>query len=209
MCYLSVDTRFPLSVFILIILCFVFPFLGGIYFTFLGDSETRLVENIQALMLLFFALFSYFYMKPLQLAHGQKQFWLWAVCWWVVLFGRSTSWGRDYFPEIPKIYFRAISVVLIGSLVFPLFRLDLRQEIAYKFKTILIPFWGMVIAFVGLIISDAIEHDRYLGHFFISVGSNKNFLEELYEFPLILGLFIVAYELMKNEKKLNDSNQEK
>ncbi|MCP0723168.1 hypothetical protein KU617_23195, partial [Salmonella enterica subsp. enterica serovar Montevideo] len=39
---------------------------------------------------------------------GAKQFWLWAVVWWLVLLGRSTSWGRDYFPDEPRILFRMI-----------------------------------------------------------------------------------------------------
>lgn len=197
---MQVDTRLSWPIFVILILCVIFPFFDGIQFTFLGDTEVRLIENMQAFLLLFFAIISYFYMRPFELKQGQKQFWLWAICWWLVLFGRSTSWGRDYFPEVPKIYFRAISVVLIGSVVFTLFQSNLRQEIVHKFKTAAIPIWGLVVAFIGLIISDAIEHNRYIGTLFLTETSNKNLMEELYEFPLILGLFVVAYGLMKADK---------
>ena len=197
---MQVDTRLSWPIFVILILCVIFPFFDGIQFTFLGETEVRLIENMQAFLLLFFAIISYFYMRPFELKQGQKQFWLWAICWWLVLFGRSTSWGRDYFPEVPKIYFRTISVVLIGSVVFTLFQSNLRQEIVHKFKTAAIPIWGLVVAFIGLIISDAIEHNRYIGTLFLTETSNKNLMEELYEFPLILGLFVVAYGLMKADK---------
>ena len=197
---MQVDTRLSWPIFVILILCVIFPFFDGIQFTFLGDTEVRLIENMQAFLLLFFAIISYFYMRPFELKQGQKEFWLWALCWWLVLFGRSTSWGRDYFPEVPKIYFRAISVVLIGSLVLTLFQSNLRQEIVHKFKTAAIPIWGLVVAFIGLIISDAIEHHRYIGTLLLTEASNRNLMEELYEFPLILGLFVVAYGLMKADK---------
>lgn len=201
-----VDTRFTWPIFFILILCLLFPFLDGIQFTFLGDSEVRLIENIQAIMLFLFAVTTYAYMKPKQLPQGQKQFWLWAACWWLMLFGRSTSWGRDYFPEVPKIYFRMISIVLIGSIVFPLLQSSLRQEIVRKFRTALIPVWGLVIAFLGLIISDAIEHHRFIATWVVDANSNRNLMEELYEFPLIIGLFYVAFGLMRNEKFANDSS---
>lgn len=203
---MQVDTRLSWPIFVILILCVIFPFFDGIQFTFLGDTEVRLIENMQAFLLLFITIFSYFYMRPFQLEQGNKQFWLWAICWWLMLFGRSTSWGRDYFPEVPKIYFRAISIVLIASVFIPLFQASLRQEIAHKFKTVAIPIWGLVIAFIGLIVSDAIEHHRYIATLIITEASNKNLMEELYEFPLILGLFVVAYGLMKAEKLDNKNH---
>lgn len=198
-----VDTRFTWPIFVIFILCLIYPFFNDVQFVLWGNTEVRLIENIQAFMLLFFAIVSYLYIRPLQLKQGQKQFWLWAICWWLLLFGRSTSWGRDYFSEVPKVYFRAISIVLIASVVLPLFQSSLRQEIVYKFKTAVIPIWGVVVAFVGLIISDAIEHNRFITTYFFSDFSNKNLMEELYEFPLILGLFVVSFSLMKAEKQGN------
>lgn len=195
-----VDVRLTWPIVILGLLCVLFPFFDEIHFTIWGVTEVRFIENIQALLLLFFAVISYIYMRPLQLKAGQKEFWLWAVCWWILLFGRSTSWGRDYFPEIPKIYFRSISVVLIASVLFPLFQSNLRQELVRKFKTSIIPVWGVMFLVVGLIMSDAIEHHRWIGNLLIDESTNIDLLEELYEFPLILGLFMVAFDLMKTDK---------
>ena len=83
-----------------------------------------------------------------------------------MLFGRSTSWGRDYFPEVPKIYFRGISVLVIAPVVFMLFLAPLRQEIAYKFKHVSLPIWALILAFIGLLMSDGIEHNRFYSFYF-------------------------------------------
>lgn len=195
-----VDTRFTWPIAFILILSCIFPVIEA--FNLLSNVEisVRSIENIQAVLLLSFAIFTLIFMRPHQLQAGQKEFWLWAACWWLVLFGRSTSWGRDYFPDVPKVYFRAISVVLIGAVVFPLFNSQLRKEIALKFKTASISVWGIVLAVSGLIISDSIEHDRMISAFFLHDQSHKNFVEEIFEFPLILGLFIVAYGLMVQDK---------
>lgn len=142
----------------------------------------------------------FFYIRPLQLHGGNKQFWLWAVLWWLLLFGRSTSWGRDYFPEVPKPYFRAISVMLIAPVVFMLFSPYLRKEIAKKLKYFTLPIWALMLAFSGLIISDAIEHERAIDALFLRDIQYKDLMEELYEFPLILGLLFITYHLMKQDK---------
>lgn len=200
-----VDTRLTLPIFIILILSFIFPIFEAMNLLSGIEISVRGIENIQALLLLSFAIFSFMFMRPMQLKQGQKQFWLWAVCWWLLLFGRSTSWGRDYFPEVPKVYFRAISVVLIGAVVFPLLTSTLRQEIARKFKTASISVWGIVLAVSGLIISDSIEHGRLISALFLHDMAHKDFVEEMFEFPLILGLFIVAYGVMKQDKLNLDS----
>lgn len=196
------DTRLTAPVVLLIFLIVVLPFCEAYQLLFFGESFVTFLESIQALLLLFFAVFSFFYMRSAPLPRGQKLFWLWAVCWWLVLFGRSTSWGRDYFPEVPKVYFRAISIVLILSVLLPLFNSTLRTEISSKFRTAIIPIWGVVLAFAGLIISDSIEHHRFISSLFIHDVANTDMMEELFEFPLIFGLFIIAFGLMKNDKKL-------
>ena len=38
----------------------------------------------------------------------------------------------------------------------------LRQEIAYKFKHVSLPIWALLLAFIGLLMSDGIEHNRFL-----------------------------------------------
>ena len=197
---MSFDTRLSWPIFLIIVLCLCFPLVETAFFTWLNIESVRVFENIQAALLLLFAIITYVYMKPLSLNTDKKVFWLWAVCWWVLLFGRSTSWGRDYFPEVPKIYFRSISVVLIASVVFPLFNATLRKEIANKFKTMCIPLWGVIMALMGLIISDSIEHHRWISHYFVNDVARRDLVEELYEFPFIIGLFYISFIIMKQDK---------
>lgn len=193
------DFQLPVSILVMMICCLIFPFLPSLHLPLLGGMTVTAVESIQALMLFGFAVFSFFYIRPFELSKGQKQFWLWSVAWWIMLFGRSTSWGRDYFPEVPKIYFRGISVLVIAPVVFMLFLAPLRQEIAYKFKHVSLPIWALILAFIGLVMSDGIEHNRFFIHFIFTDFIYKDLMEELYEFPLIIGLFLVAYPLMKQD----------
>lgn len=192
----------------MMICCLIFPFLPSLHLPLLGGMTVTAVESIQALMLFGFAVFSFFYIRPFELSKGQKQFWLWSVAWWIMLFGRSTSWGRDYFPEVPKIYFRGISVLVIAPVVFMLFLAPLRQEIAYKFKHVSLPIWALILAFIGLLMSDGIEHNRFFIHFIFTDFIYKDLMEELYEFPLIIGLFLVAYPLMKQDCAVTKSTSQ-
>ena len=73
---LLIDTRVSWSVLILAVLCLIFPFLADLQFPLLGGAVVRGVENIQALLLLIFAVFSYFYMQPMRLPEGKKYFWI-------------------------------------------------------------------------------------------------------------------------------------
>ncbi|OTG83532.1 hypothetical protein B9T33_03705 [Acinetobacter sp. ANC 5054] len=181
------------------ICCLLFPFLQNISFPLFDGMTVTAVESVQALLLLFFGVFSFFYLRPLEMEDGKKQFWLWAVAWWLLLFGRSISWGRDYFPDIPKPYFRMISVLMIAPVVFMLFSPHLRAEIAHKFKTVHLSFWAVLLVVVGLVVSDAVEHSRYLAPFFLHDMMYKDLIEEVYEFPLIIGLFLVAYPIMQQD----------
>lgn len=202
------DFQLPVSILVMMICCLIFPFLPSLHLPLLGGMTVIAVESIQALMLFGFAVFSFFYIRPFELSKGQKQFWLWSVAWWIMLFGRSTSWGRDYFPEVPKIYFRGISVLVIAPVVFMLFLAPLRQEIAYKFKHVSLPIWALILAFIGLLMSDGIEHNRFFIHFIFTDFIYKDLMEELYEFPLIIGLFLVAYPLMKQDCAVTKSTSQ-
>ncbi|AUX88967.1 hypothetical protein KTG68_05940 [Acinetobacter variabilis] len=202
------DFQLPVSILVMMICCLIFPFLPSLHLPLLGGMTVTAVESIQALMLFGFAVFSFFYIRPFELSKGQKQFWLWSVAWWIMLFGRSTSWGRDYFPEVPKIYFRGISVLVIAPVVFMLFLAPLRQEIAYKFKHVSLPIWALILAFIGLLMSDGIEHNRFFIHFIFTDFIYKDLMEELYEFPLIIGLFLVAYPLMKQDCTVTKSTSQ-
>lgn len=90
--------------------------------------------------------FTLSYIRPLSRPEGEKQFWLWAAVWWLVLLGRSTSWGRDYFPEHPKLLFRVISVVLIAMIILPvLISKRLRRDIARRLRNEPLPLWLLAI----------------------------------------------------------------
>lgn len=195
------DTRFSWPILVIILLCCCFPVLADLNIPLFGGALVRSIENIQAFLLLCFAIISYLYMRPLQLENGKKQFWIWAVLWWLLLFGRSTSWGRDYFPAVPKIDFRVISVILIGAVAFMLFSSHLRQEIVHKFKTVTLPLWSVLLTLAGLLISDDIEHSRFLSSVFLHDLAYKDLMEELYEFPLIIGLFVISFYVMKRDKQ--------
>ena len=196
------DFQLPVSVLVLMICCLLFPVLQSISFPLFDGMTVTAVESVQALLLLFFAIFTFFYIRPLEMQDGKKQFWLWAVAWWLLLFGRSISWGRDYFPDVPKMYFRGISIILIGSVVFMLFIKPLRKEIAFKMKHVAIPAWAMLMTLMGLIISDGIEHSRIYGGIFLHYVAYKDLMEELYEFPLIIGLFMMAFNIMQQDKQV-------
>lgn len=200
---MSFDLRFSWPIFLAILLCLSFPFVQLFHAKLNIDLAVYVIEVMQAILLLGFAISTYVCMKPMQLSNGRKFFWLWAVCWWVVLLGRSTSWGRDYFPEIPKIYFRGVSIVLIASIVFPLLNAELRQEIANKIRNASFSLWAVLLVIFGLLISDAIENHRFVGNLIVYHASYQDLMEELYEFPLIIGLFVVALQLMKQDKYTN------
>ncbi|MGX8941850.1 hypothetical protein ACWWJF_17735 [Symbiopectobacterium sp. Eva_TO] len=78
------------------------------------SQAVMVIETFQSLWLLFGSLFTWCYIRPLRRETAAKSFWLWSISWWILLFGRGISWGRDYFPDEPKLYFRIIYIVLIG-----------------------------------------------------------------------------------------------
>lgn len=198
---MKLDAQLPFITALLFILSILFPFFPDIP---LPVSEARLVnwiENGQALWLLFGALFTLFWIKSWTLTPGQKAFWLWSVAWWVVLLGRSTSWGRVYFPDEPRLIFRAISVVLIAALVLPvLFSGILRKEIALRFRHEMFPLWTVLLVVITFMFSDAVEHHRFIASLVLYDARDQDLLEELYEIPFMLGLFIIAFGMMQRDK---------
>lgn len=195
------DYRMSRTALILLILCFLFPILNYVSIPLFSGMLVKSVEALQLLLLLFAALFTLFYMRPFDHATPNRQFWLWSMFWWLMLLGRSMSWGRDYFPDVPRPYFRVLSILFIAPVVFMLASSTLRQQIAQKAKQLSLPFWGCVLVIGGLLISDSIEHARQWSIIFIQQAMYKDLLEELYEFPLIIGLFLIAYQLMNQDKQ--------
>ncbi|WP_278807891.1 hypothetical protein [Obesumbacterium proteus] len=192
---------------ILAVIAVTFPFFALFKLPLAHGVVVQVIEDVQSVWLLFGAIFTWFYMKPLTLAPRQKAFWCWATVWWVVLFGRGISWGRDFFPETPKIYFRIISVILIGTLLLMLLLPALRKEIAERVKHQSIPLWTVLLMVVCFLISDTIEHHRLLAPIFIRDSHYQDLLEELYELPFMLCLFDIALGIMRSDKKtLNQEN---
>lgn len=131
---MKLNTQITFPTLILGLVIVAIPFTANWNLPLLNGTVVRWIENGQALWLLFGAVFTLGYIRPLSRPEGEKQFWLWAAAWWLVLLGRSTSWGRDYFPEQPKLLFRAISVVMISMIILPVLlskrlRLDIVRRV--------------------------------------------------------------------------------
>lgn len=130
------------------------------------------------------------------------------MVWWIVLLGRSTSWGRNYFPDEPRLIFRAISVLLISILILPvIFSNILRKKIIIKFRSVRLPVWMSLLVVTTFLIADSVEHHRFIAPLFLHDTRYTDLIEELYETIFMLGLFEVSLDVMKDEKKrlLNSS----
>lgn len=158
------------------------------------------IDTFQSLWLLFGALFTWCYIKPWQCNDAHKLFWLWSISWWILLFGRGISWGRDYFPDIPKPYFRAISIILIGVTACMALLPAVRAEIARRLRHDALPVWDMLLLVFYFIVVDTIEHHRLLAFLFVYDVQRTDLLEELFELPFMFSLFAVAFLLQRNDK---------
>ncbi|MBN6365768.1 MULTISPECIES: hypothetical protein [Providencia] len=182
---------------------FLIPLFNTIPLDFNIDLTTKIIEHFQSIILIISAIFTWFYMKPLQQKNqGMKLFWVWATIWWVTLFGRGINWGREFFPNLDHSYFRLISIILIGSLVLMLFASSLRKSIIFHLKNTTIPLWSLLLTLCAFVISDSVEHHRFLSSVFLYHSELQSLIEELYEIPLIIGLFISSLYFMKKDKSL-------
>ena len=163
--------------------------------------NVRVIEDSQSLVVFLGVPLTWWYIKPKQLPEPKKWFWIWSMAWWWMLAGRSISWGRDFFPDVPHIYFRIISIFVIAPLVFLLFLKPLREEIRDKLKYATFPFWYLFVAFLSLFLADCVEHHRFIYHWLLSKHTLQDTVEELYEYPLIFALFYSTFYLMKQEKQ--------
>ena len=147
-----------------------------------------IVEGFQVLLLLSGAVVSGV------LAYQQKDkrvFWLWAMMWWIVLFGRSINWGRLIWPDYSRDVFHVIAGILVATLLVPLLIPKMRRAImkvvcahALRFK-ILIVLAGIFLAV------DQIEHLRFPFSYFATYLNVQDIglLEEVVETFFIVGLF--------------------
>ncbi|EJD6476118.1 MULTISPECIES: hypothetical protein [Providencia] len=182
---------------------FLIPLFNYFPLNFNIDLTTKVIEHFQSATLIFCVFFTWFYMRPLQQkSQGMKLFWLWATIWWVTLFGRGTNWGREFFPNLDHTYFRLISITLISSLVLMLCASPLRKSIVFHLKNTAIPLWSLLLTLCAFLISDSVEHHRFLSSVFLYHSELQSLIEELYEIPLIFGLFISSLYFMKKDKPL-------
>lgn len=117
-----------------------------------------------------------------------------------MFFGRSISWGRDFFPEVPHFYYRTISIFVIAPVVLMLFSPHLRAEIEHKWKQVRLPFWYLLIAVLSLFFADSVEHHRFIDTGLYGYAANQDIVEELYENPFILALFCAAFYFMRQDR---------
>lgn len=198
---MKIDKSLSMPVILLAAMCVLIPFVADSKIPLAEGLLVMFIEDVQSLWLLFAALFTVSFMKPFTLAQGPKQFWLWSVVWWVVLFGRGINWGRDFFPEGPRLLFRAISVVLIAALVlYPVFSAALRREIVQRFRNETLPLWTAILVIVSFLIADGVEHHRAIAPLFLHAANYQDLVEELYEIPFMVGLFTIAFSIMRREK---------
>ncbi len=110
--------------------------------------------------------------------------------------------GRDYFPDEPRILFRTISVLLIAALVLPvLFSAGLRKEIVRRLRDVPLPLWLFAVTACSYLISDTVEHHRLLSPIFLHNARYTDLIEELYEVPFMIGLFMVTVGFMQQDKQ--------
>lgn len=174
-------------------------YLGNHYLSSHLDFDVNIIEHTQSIMLMFMAISTYFYAKKQHHNRNKYIFWMWTILWWLMLFGRGISWGRDFFPEVPKIYFRIISILLIAPAIIGTFLPTIRKEIVRRFKTEKIPVWNVILTFVFFGLSDIVEHHRSGVSLLLTSPQYQDLIEELMEIPCILSLMFVVFYLQRNE----------
>ena len=118
-----------------------------------------------------------------------------------MLFGRGISWGRDFFPEVPRFYYKIIAGILIGIPFLTIFLPTIRQEIVRRYKFEKIPVWHIFFAFLFLGIADIAEHHRIGHQFLVLSNERKDLIEELMEIPCLLSLALITFYMQKNEQE--------
>lgn len=206
---MKINTTLSPATALLALFSCIIPFAANMHIPLLYGRTVTWIENSQAVLLLLGAVLTFSYMKPFELPEGAKKFWLWSALWWVVLLGRSTSWGRDYFPHLPHIVFRSISVLLIGGLVLSVIvSKQLRKEIALRLNKLSLPVWTCLLVVATFLLADTVEHHRLLAPLFLHSEKYQDLTEELFETPFILGLLMISFDFMKQEVQYKNTFSE-
>lgn len=198
---MKIDTSIGKGFLLVAMLPFLFVAVRLYNISLFAGFNVHYIETFQAVWLLFCSIFTLIYMRPTLLNRPQMLFWLWAALWWFLLFGRSISWGRDYFPYEPHWFFRTLSVVWIAPVFLMLFLQDLRAEIKNKLSSLSFPIAYFALALLCFLISDTIEHKRIMAVFFLNDPAYQDVIEELYEVPFMLALLQTAFYFMKIDRQ--------
>ncbi|WP_077999753.1 nitric oxide reductase [Edwardsiella tarda] len=173
-------------------------------------SSIDYIEQGQALWLAFVVLFIPYRCWRERLDAGDRRFWYWATLWWITLLGRSISWGRVYFPHGPRLLFHSIAALLIAVLLLSLLSSQLRRAIAARYRLHPIPVWRLVAVVLAFACADAVEHQRALAHPLLSSASPyRDLIEELYECPFLIGLFLITLHMLNHERYLRRQHASK
>ncbi|XKM12595.1 hypothetical protein RCS94_06105 [Orbaceae bacterium ac157xtp] len=176
---------------------FVIPHFAHHHISFI----VKLTEHFQSFLLLFMAYLTFRHAQKVKFSRDKFYFWLWTISWWILIFGRGISWGRDFYPEVPRFYYKIIASILIAIPILFMFLPVIRKEIKRRYLHEKIPFWFIFLAFLFLGLSDVAEHNR-IGHDLLVLNRHgDDLIEEFMEIPCFLGLAFMALYLQKNELK--------
>lgn len=76
----------------------------------------------------------------------------------------------------------------------------LRKRIVFYIKNTALPLWGLLLVVTAFLISDTVEHNRLLSPFFLQQAELQSLIEEIYEIPFMIGLFLTSFYFMKKDK---------
>ncbi|OCG35002.1 hypothetical protein A9G39_09455 [Gilliamella sp. Imp1-6] len=201
----KLDFHFYKSSLLIITLGIILYMTGNCFIPLYNGMTVVVIEHIQSLFLLFMCCYTYYYAKRVSEHSELYRFWVWTIFWWFMLFGRGISWGRDFFPEVPRFYYKIIASILIAIPILSIFSPTIRREIARRYKYEKIPFWHIFFAFLFLGIADIAEHHRIGHEFLVITKERKDLIEELMEIPCLLCLSLITFYMQKNEQKGVDS----
>ncbi|MDF7670507.1 hypothetical protein PT276_04740 [Orbaceae bacterium ESL0721] len=195
------DFHFYKSLYLLIFLGLFFYIIGNFCLPLYGGLTVTLIEHFQSLFLIFMGVYTYFYARRVRHHKDLYIFWIWTISWWLVMFGRGISWGRDFFPDVPRFYYKIIATILIAIPFIGMFTSPIRREIARRYKTEKIPVWFVFFAFLYLGVADIAEHHRIGSTLLVLSHDRKDLIEELMETPCLFSLGLVSLYLQHNEQK--------
>lgn len=201
----KLDFHFYKSSLLIIALGIILYITGNWFIPLYNGMTVVVIEHIQSLFLLFMCCYTYYYAKRVSEHSELYRFWIWTIFWWFMLFGRGISWGRNFFPEVPRFYYKIIASILIMIPILSIFLPTIRREIARRYKYEKIPFWHIFFASLFLGIADIAEHRRIGHEFLVITKERKDLIEELIEIPCLLCLSLITFYMQKNEKKRVDS----